>query len=73
MATFALPLGIIRNIERVTYPEALHETARRKGPTVAPGTKERNLTFVNFPDHSRVLLRKETPGAPYVVRPVELE
>ncbi|WP_310349253.1 hypothetical protein [Pelomonas aquatica] len=72
-ATIALPVGIIRSIERGYYPEALPDAAQNRGPTVVPGTKERNLIFVNFPDHSRVLLRKETPRASYVVRSVELE
>ncbi|MBS7780917.1 hypothetical protein [Acidovorax sp. CCYZU-2555] len=64
-AWLALPFGIIRGIERGQYPEALAEAQRARGPTVVGG-QDPSLIFVNFPDHSRVLFRKEETRDPHI-------
>lgn len=72
-ANIALPIGIIRRIARRQYPEALAAAVRSRGPTVVGGKLNKDLIFVNFPDHSRVLLRKEHSGEPYAAREIVLE
>ncbi len=57
-ATIALPMRILRDIERGRFPDGLVEAMRNRGPTIRQGTKDSNLVFVNFPDHTRVLMRR---------------
>lgn len=61
-ATIALPMNILRGIYQGRYPEGLAEAIQNRGPTIRPGKNDPNLIFVNFPDHTRVLLRRGLAG-----------
>jgi len=48
--------------EQGHFPDGFVEAMRNRGPTIRQGTKDSNLIFVNFPDHTRVLMRKLQAG-----------